>query len=298
MLTATDFNSIPTRRELVKEAARNPTSSELKLSQTEHQEHLWNEDPLTLRPLATPVVSDSLGRLFNKESILEFLLPSDDNVTNKAEQSLILKGTVNALKDVVEVKFHPADSSDGPDLRQTNGTRRNERWICPITNKELGAATKAVYLVPCGHAFAESAVKEISGDVCLQCNAPFAPNDVIPILPTSDLDISRLTLRAKSLQEKSLSHSLKKLSTSSKKRKKMSSEVVATETQLMHKSASINNAATASLTQKVMKEEQQKRRKLEQNKTLNSLFSSGKDPKNQGKNNDFMTRGFAVPNAR
>ncbi len=57
----------------------------------------------------------------------------------------------------------------------------------------------------------------------------------------------------------------------------------------------IKNAATASLTAKVLEEEKEKhkRRKLGGNDNLKSLFSSDNGvPK---KNGDFMTRGFSIP---
>lgn len=155
----------------MKEAAKNPTAAELKETQQEQQVHLWTVDPLTNRPLSRPVVSDCLGRLFSKASIIEYLLPgTDEDAGHRGEQDEFLKGTVKSLKDIVEVKFEvePATSVDSS---AGNGNTRTERWICPITTKELGPATKTVYLVPCGHAFSEIAVKEVSGSQCLQVRA-------------------------------------------------------------------------------------------------------------------------------
>ena len=127
------------------------------------------------------MVSDALGRLFNKDAVIEFLLPSElpedadaaaEADAKKKEQALILKGIVKGLKDVVEVNLQVEDDGEGTATNgqgaSSNGITREERWVCPITNKELGSSTKAVYLVPCGHAFAHAAVKEVSGEKCLQ----------------------------------------------------------------------------------------------------------------------------------
>lgn len=161
--------SIPKRRELVKEAARNPTASELKETLQEQQGHLWSTDPLSQRPLSKPIVSDSLGRLFNKDSIIEFLLPSEDKTAAKqAEQEALLRGTVKSLKDVVEVKFEVDEAATEAARGRGGPGLRTEVWVCPITREELGPGTKSVYLVPCGHAFSASAVKEVSGKLCLQ----------------------------------------------------------------------------------------------------------------------------------
>ena len=59
-------------------------------------------------------------------------------------------------------------------------------------------------------------------------------------------------------------------------------------------SSAIKNAATASLTAKVLAEEQEraKKRKKEPNENLKSLFSSSSGKHKDG---DFMTRGFSIP---
>lgn len=150
----------------MKEAARNPTSSELKETLQEQQAFQWTTCPLSHEPLIRPVVSDSSGRLYNKDAILEFLLPSVDEISvSKEDGEEVLQGRVKGLKDVVEVKFEVEEGSLSKDA--TSELKR-ERWVCPVTRKQLGSKVKSVYLVPCGHAFSDSAVKEIAGDSCLQ----------------------------------------------------------------------------------------------------------------------------------
>ncbi|KAK3080803.1 hypothetical protein LTS18_012963 [Coniosporium uncinatum] len=312
LLVLTHPYSIPTRRELVKEAARNPTTAELKETRQEQQEYLWSTDPISRRPLTRPIVSDSAGKLYNKDTIIEHLLPPEDD-RSKAEAEKIIQGAVKSLRDVVEVQFE-VDASDTSSKKET--------WVCPITNKTIGPRAKAVYLVPCGHAFAGAAVKEISGEKCLQCNEPYASNDVIPILPTGETDIARLSLRAQTLQEKGLTHSLKKASGSSKKRKKNADveENQANGVATVVKSkgtannsddseapklgptskvsdSGIKNASTASLTVKVLQEQEarNKKRKLAGNDNLNSLYSSRDPTKPMAKNSDYMSRGFSIP---
>lgn len=157
-----DGGSIPSRRELVKEAARNPSATELKESQHSQQEYYWTTDPLSQQPLAAPVVSDCNGKLYNKDSIIEHLLPSEDDA-KKQEAEAVLQGTVKSLKDVVDVQF----TVDSSNEEKRNGSMKTEQWKCPITNERLGVDAKAVYIVPCGHAFSASAVKEVSGESCM-----------------------------------------------------------------------------------------------------------------------------------
>ncbi|KAF1982309.1 DUF602-domain-containing protein [Aulographum hederae CBS 113979] len=219
-----DGGSIPTRRELVKEAARDPTVSELKAARLEQQEYAWTTDPISEKPLRRPVVSDSAGRLYRKESVVEYLLAvagGDEGVQvagkSREEVERILGGRVKSLKDVVEVLFTPASTPEVPGQTPATAkidiTHGNELYICPITNKPLGPAAKAVYLVPCGHAFAGAAIKEVQREEkrCLVCSEAYAENDVVGILPVDEVEIARLEVRVRMLREKGLSHGLKKV---------------------------------------------------------------------------------------
>jgi hypothetical protein len=331
-----DGGSIPKRSELVKEAAKALTTAQIKEAQTEQQEYAWSTDPLTRKPLARPVVSDAAGILYNKDSIIEFLLKEEDDA-EKTEMKKIAGvkdselGTfgdrVKGLKDVVEVKFE-IEEKDGGEVQKTLG----EKWKCPITGERLGFGSKAVYVVPCGHAFAGSVVKEVGESTCLtvciccvdhfktrrlicyQCNEPYAENDIIPILPTTPTDIARLNLRMKVLKDKGLTHALKKAPGSKKKRKHgdASTENSATKTPLpggdrttkkegaanptTSANDGIKNSATASLTRKVLEEqkERNKRRKMAQNDNVNSLFNKTEHKASAGNSADYMTRGFSI----
>ncbi|CAK3919068.1 Replication termination factor 2 [Lecanosticta acicola] len=296
-----DGGSIPTRRELVKEAAKNPSATEIKESQHEQQEYHWTTDPISQEPLAPPIVSDSSGKLYNKATILEYLVEGK----RKDEVDRITQGAVKGLKDIVEVKFEVDDEA----------TAKREFWKCPVTGDKLGPGSKAAYIVPCGHAFSGTAIKEVSGEKCLTCETEYASNDIIPILPTSTPDIARLALRVKTLQEKGLTHSLKKATGGGgKKRKKKdeSSEETARVTTNgasqkehgtrddapaaeTHASHGINNASTASLTAKVMQEQAKSKKRRLESDNVRSLFSTKNS--SSGKNSDFMTRGYSVPAA-
>lgn len=313
-----DGGSIPTRRELVKEAARNPTSSEQKETLKENQAHRWSNCSVSHKPLLPPVVSDSAGVLYNKDAILQYLLPAEVTTVDKDEYAKILQGRVKSLKDVVEVNFEI-----DPDQKTQPG-----RWICPVTTKPLGPSVKAVYLVPCGHAFSHEAIKEMNSEQCLQCSQTYESGNVIPILPASKEDSVFLEDRMDRLAASGLTHSLKKASGLGKKRKangavkieekaekgilKKSGVSIADKASLVTRAGTpksgtstpkgpngIKDAATASLTAKVLEEEEakKKRRKmLGENETLKSLFTTGQQKHKDG---DFMTRGYLIPaNAR
>lgn len=278
-----DGGSIPTRRELVKSAARAPTAAELKETQHEQQAYAWSTDPISQKPLARPVVSDAAGRLYNKDTILEYLVEG----TRKEEAERVTQRTVQSLRDVVEVRFEvETQQGDGSAKRPADAPSSSEIWRCPITGDRLGPGSKAVYLATCGHAFSRTAIDAVAtSDAeksrCLTCEIEYTSGDVIPILPTAAADVAKLAQRIKALQEKGLAHSLKKAASASKKRKKKPADdagdaVPADEkpTKQTAVSNGINNASTALLTAKVMQEQEQNKRRRMENANVKSLFTA------------------------
>ncbi|KAJ5491453.1 hypothetical protein N7539_003020 [Penicillium diatomitis] len=306
-----DGGSIPTRRELVREAARAPTTAQIKEVQREQQEHSWTTCPLSHKTLVRPIVSDSIGNLYNKDAVLRYLLPGDDGegISSKSDCEEILCGRVKSLRDIVELHFEvDTERSEHPSDRvNAHRHERREGWICPITAKPLGPSVKSVYLVPCGHVFAEEAMRQLKGDKCLQCNESYTEENIIPILPTKEADKERLIARGARLAEQNLTHSLKK-APGSKKRKKNATEAAvdgttssatAADSTSTSKSkdtnSGIKNSATASLTARVLNEENERKKRqkmMGRSESIDSLFT--KDKKGGG-NGDFMTRGFTIP---
>ncbi|KAE8374953.1 Rtf2 RING-finger-domain-containing protein [Aspergillus bertholletiae] len=299
-----DGGSIPTRRELVREAARAPSTAQVKEAQRELQEHHWTTCPLSHKQLLRPIVADCAGNMYNKDAILKFLLPSEEieGISSKADCEEILGGRVKGLRDVVELKFEiDSEQTQKPSAK----FGKQEGWVCPVTAKQLGPNVKAVYLVPCGHVFSEEAVRQLKGDKCLQCNEPYTEENVISILPTKDEDKQQLAARAQKLAEQGLTHSLKKAPGSKKRKKQANGDSAETEgvsrsnTSTPKPSASngIKHAATAMLTARVLEEENEKKKRRKMmglNENLDSLFT--KEPKDGKMNSaDFMTRGFTLP---
>lgn len=287
-----DGGSIPKRRELVKEAARQPTSAQLKETAAESLTHAWTTCPLSSEPLDVQnTVADGRGILYNYESVLQCLLPSsaeDANSIPEAQEEAFRHTGITSARDVVRLRFALRRDDRGREVR-----------ACPVSLKELGAATKAVYLVPCGHVFAEAALRELTESAsasasaavstvaadaedddarrCPECSEPFEPTNVIPVLPTSDAETAKLKARLEALKARGLAHNLKKDKSASKKKRKAADDGDAdgekpglSKKEKREKErgsgigSRINNSATASLTARVLaeQEESNKRRKL------------------------------------
>jgi len=288
-----DGGSIPTRRELVKESSKPKTLTEMKEKQQEHLAHRWSQCPLSHTALKKPIVADYAGDLYNKDAIIQFLLPDDVSTIDKVEAEAFLGGRVRALKDVVEIQFEI----------EHDEKKNIDKWVCPVTGKELGPAVKAVYVVPCGHAFSHEAIKAMKSSECVQCAQSYnSSRDVIPILPTTEADKQFVVERIEKLREQGLTHSLKK-DKSTKKRKakdadgdteKLKDHKIKNGVDGDVKHSGIKNSSTASLTARVLGEEEakKKRRLLHQNENIQSLFTKG-DKKH--KDADFMMRGYSIP---
>ncbi|KAI8628397.1 Rtf2 RING-finger-domain-containing protein [Xylariaceae sp. FL1651] len=287
-----DGGSIPKRRELVKEAARLPSAFELKATALESLTHAWTICPISSAPLDPHnTVSDWRGRLYNYETVLRCLMPTSDypeestDERQSQEAAEFARSAIHSLKDVLKLRFN---------IRKDE--IRGEIRICPLSMKELGAATRAVYIVPCGHAFAEVAIKELlvaegNGNTdttpekqrsCPECSEAFIDRDIVPILPVDEADIEKCATRIEGLRTLGLAHNLKKDKGAGSKKKKRKvleeedrvKEIGTNSEGAAHKekkqkerdgiSNRINNSMTASLTARVLAEqdERNKRRKL------------------------------------
>ena len=295
----------------MKEAARNPTATDLKEKHREHLAHRWSQCPVSHRALTKPIVSDYSGDLYNKDAVIQFLLPSEVSPVDKEEYQKFIQGRIKSLKDVVEVIF---------EIEQDTITK-TDKWICPITSKELGPAVKAVYIVPCGHAFSYEAIKEMNTEQCSQCGTAYQSRDVVPILPSTETDKAQVGERIESLRSQGLTHSLKK-APGSKKRKangevktedgdksaKVGEKPKTREEKVLngsiHRSGApqsgtstpkpsngIKNAATASLTARVLEEEDTKKKRRLENDNISSLY---RKPDSKHRDGDFMTRGYSM----
>lgn len=141
----------------MRSAAAPPTSTQLKESRTLAQEYAWAYCSLSRLPLAAPLAADAAGRLYNKDAVLEVLLPASADVNGEEDAERARKKAeaeergVRGLRDVVEVRFEVDEGPAG-----------ETKWVCPVSRRALGPGAKAVYLVPCGHAFAGAAVRELA----------------------------------------------------------------------------------------------------------------------------------------
>lgn len=185
-----DGGSIPDRRDLV----RNKPKAE---QADRHNQMIarWFFCALSKRPLQEPIVSCALGKLYNKDAILEYLL--DKSAYGDGEE---ICGHIRSLKDVKTLTLtpNPAPLADAADVSE-----RRAAFVCPLTLKEMIGTHPFIYLLTCGCVFSQAGLRAVAGssgssppagetsidmqgqkDICPQCAAKFTRStDVILLNP-------------------------------------------------------------------------------------------------------------------
>ncbi|KAF9202547.1 hypothetical protein BGZ49_007314 [Haplosporangium sp. Z 27] len=185
-----DGGSIPKRDELVKQKQK-----QAKVDQNILNRVHWYSCALSKKPLAAPVVSCGLGKLYNRDAILEFLL--DRNVYGDGD---LICNHIKSLKDVVTLTLEPNPSfSEGHSASLTNHDQEPvARYICPVTMKEMNGKHRFVYLDTCGCVMSEQALKEVPSKTCIKCTKPFEQFNVIVLNPKAEeLDDMKMALLEK-----------------------------------------------------------------------------------------------------
>ncbi|XP_055508031.1 replication termination factor 2 [Leucoraja erinacea] len=182
-----DGGTIPKRHELVK--------GPKKVEQVDKNASLvarWNYCAISQTPLRKPIVACELGRLYNKDALIEYLL-------DKSEDKCIIETAthIKSLKDVKELNL-----TDNPVWKGDNANTKGDKFedlhraafICPVVGLEMNGRQKFCYLRACGCVFSDRAMKEIKTEVCHKCGEPFKENDVI-VLNGSKEEMANLQRR-------------------------------------------------------------------------------------------------------
>ncbi|KAI8820451.1 Rtf2 RING-finger-domain-containing protein [Fimicolochytrium jonesii] len=195
-----DGGSIPKRDELVrvkKAAERADPRMQLIVN--------WFFCALSKQPLTQPVVADALGKLYNKDAVLEYLL----NRGGYGDGDLICKH-ITSFKDVTTLNLTLNESYTAEaDLSKNSATvlgnidekPMTSRFACPITGKEMNGKSKFSYLATCGCVMADQALKNVPTNNCLKCNLPYTADDVVPVNPTDEAVIQGLRDRMEFMKE-------------------------------------------------------------------------------------------------
>uniref|UniRef100_A0A8C8VK76 Replication termination factor 2 n=1 Tax=Pelusios castaneus TaxID=367368 RepID=A0A8C8VK76_9SAUR len=182
-----DGGTIPKRHELVK----GPRKVE-KVDKNAELVAQWYYCTLSQEKLSRPIVACELGRLYNKDAIIEFLLDKS------SDKSLVQAAShIRSIKNVTELNLSDNPAWNG-DKGNTKGDKYDDiqcaRFICPVVGLEMNGRHRFCFLRNCGCVFSERALKEIKTEVCHKCGVVFQEEDVI-ILNGNKEDVEVLKKR-------------------------------------------------------------------------------------------------------
>jgi hypothetical protein len=115
---------------------------------------------LSYKILANPVVSDSLGRLYNKDSVVRYLLRRS-GMDGKSKEDKIA-GHLRGMKDLQELKLEPNLAAS----RTLSSSTPSEEelpspFLCPLTQREMNGKHRFIYLATCGCVMSESGLRVV-----------------------------------------------------------------------------------------------------------------------------------------
>jgi len=144
-----DGGSIPDRRDLVRSKRKAEQAD--KANQTRAR---WFFCALSKRVLQEPIVSCDLGKLYNKDAVIEFLL--DRSAFGDGEE---ICGHIRSLKDVKTLTLTPNST---PKSGSLDSSVDRGSFVCPLNFKEMTGVVPFVYLSTCGCVFSQAGLKAVS----------------------------------------------------------------------------------------------------------------------------------------
>eukprot|EP01137_Pigoraptor_chileana_P025546 Opistho-2@7365 len=169
-----DGGTIPTRGEVVKQKKKPETIDKDILMYAK-----WLYCALSTEELSTPIVACELGKLYNKEAVITFLLDR----SKFAEHGLVAAGHIRSLRDIVTLNLTTNESAAGSQVESADKymDRQASKYVCPISGLEMNGRYKFCFLRSCGCVLSEKALREIPSTTCHKCGKAYVEQDVVVI---------------------------------------------------------------------------------------------------------------------
>ncbi|KAA3679535.1 uncharacterized protein DEA37_0006152 [Paragonimus westermani] len=167
-----DGGSIPRRVELVK-SKKKPEQANRRAANVA----LWRYCALSQDRLRVPIVSCRLGRLYNKESVINKML-TRSKVHTTADH-------IRKLKDVRELRLtvNTSHTDNSDPLNDATG-----EFYCPITGLEMSGVHAFVYFWTCGCVFSKKALEVATDSRCMQAKKRPAASTTTHMKPSTSAD--------------------------------------------------------------------------------------------------------------
>ncbi|XP_070966369.1 replication termination factor 2-like isoform X2 [Oncorhynchus clarkii lewisi] len=144
----------------------------------------WKYCALSTEKLRRPIVACDLGRLYNKDAVIEYLLDKSADRPN-SEVASHLRG----IKDIKELNLTDNPAWEG-ERRNTKGDRYEDMhcamFICPVVGLEMNGKHRFCFLQTCGCVFSDRALKEVKTEICHKCGDPFKDENLVVLNGTKE----------------------------------------------------------------------------------------------------------------
>ncbi|GFZ46779.1 hypothetical protein JCM24511_03999 [Saitozyma sp. JCM 24511] len=164
-----DGGSIPDRRDLVKTKGKAEVTDKALLRE------LYYLCALSKRPLARPVVLDPLGKLYNKDAVLEFFL--DRAKYGDGDQ---ICGYLKGVKDLLTLNLTPNPTHSPPSSSNFGSSASHAPFVCPLSLKEMSGIVPFIALRPCGCVFSDASIRAVIPNLTKGIAARAVPKDELP----------------------------------------------------------------------------------------------------------------------
>jgi len=175
-----DGGTIPKRCELVK----NKKKVE-KFERDMENMTKWRMCHMTQEPLRLPIVACPLGRLFNKETLIEALITKTVTDNENAKH-------IKSLKDVKELVLTPNPAFDHQHINKGDEYKdyNVSPYICPIVGLEMNGNHRFIINWKCGCVVSEKAAKELQPNTCCKCGKDFDKDADLVVLNGTDEEVA------------------------------------------------------------------------------------------------------------
>lgn len=195
-----DGGTIPKRQEIVKNKKKDAVRDKnVDLSAR------WQFCALSGLRLKRPIVACRLGRLYNKDAVIEYLL--DLKSSQESTTSTSVASHIKSLRHVRELTLVDRSSSNTEGSSSTSSNEHlRSQFVCPTTGLEMNGRYKFYLLFTCGCVLSERALKQVPNDKhCILCSKPYDPDTDLVIINGDEEDIKvmkeRLVKRKRLLKE-------------------------------------------------------------------------------------------------
>lgn len=166
-----DGGSIPRRAEMVKTKAKTGSLDDSETLKTQ-----WTCCYISKKPLERPIVACGLGRLYNKDSVVLYLMNKNDREASLASELTHIK----SLKSLINCNLTSS---------KTQTTTESPYFTCPVSGREMNGKSKFFVTRRCGCVLSEQAINQFpESGTCLVCERKDfdVQKDLIPLYPKGE----------------------------------------------------------------------------------------------------------------